>query len=109
MANEWLRSYDLQLIKTMRNDDDSSTTGAWVWFVAACCVVALALSLFVCRSRTLFSSDSHVPLDRRDWRERMRAVRFRQQLAHWAAGNSAFRAGRRGSRMDDRDSTYDMV
>lgn len=89
------------------NDDGS--TSAWVWFVAACCVVALVLSLLVCRSRTLLPSDSHAALDGRDWRERMRAVRFRQQLAHWAAGNSAFRAGQRSSGVDKRDGTYDMV
>jgi hypothetical protein len=28
------------------------------------------------------------------WKDRMREVRFRQQLEHWAAGNTSFRATR---------------
>jgi len=83
----------------------------WAWIAAVCCAVLMLLAL-VTRAAAALLRDSGSPAGLEslgDWRQRMRAVRFRQQLAHWAAGNSAFRAGQRGSRASKSDDVDSMV
>ena len=102
------------------HDDDNEAgpadAGASMWVLNAavcCCAAILTLALCSRAAAALLRDSGSTGVDRMspavDWRERMRAVRFRQQLAHWAVGNSAFRAGRHSGSLLKSDPSDSMV